>query len=62
MRFDRSAISPHIRSGEADWLLEVIEALFDFYFSQPKAAERRRERLNKKLGDAGKPPLKKPAR
>lgn len=47
-----------VEEGEAEWLVEVLESLFDFVFVQPrKLAERRRE-LNEKLRDLGKPELK----
>src|SRR5262249_19576057 len=48
------AVEPH----EAEWNLEVLESLFDFYYVQPARAKQRREALNKKLVDAGKPPVK----
>jgi hypothetical protein len=47
-----------VEPGEAEWLIEVIEALFDFTFIQPKKLEERREQLNKKLKELGKPVLK----
>ncbi len=47
-------VEPH----EAEWNLDVLESLFDFYFVQPAKAKARRDALNKKLQDAGKPPLK----
>jgi hypothetical protein len=47
-----------VEPGEAEWNLETIEALFDHFFTKPKKLEERREALNKKLGDAGKPALK----
>lgn len=48
-----------VESGEAEWSLDVLEQLFDFYYVSPKKLELKREELNKKLQDAGKPPLKK---
>ena len=48
-----------VENGEAEWLIEVIEALFDFIFIQPIKLERRRKELNLKLTEIGKPPLKK---
>ncbi|MEN8185489.1 MAG: DUF4145 domain-containing protein [Bacteroidota bacterium] len=48
-----------VEKGEAEWIIEVIEALFDFVFIQPLKLERRREELNLKLEEIGKPPLKK---
>lgn len=49
-----------VEPGEADWLLEVLESLYDFAFIQPKRLESRRERLNKKLAAIGKPEMKSP--
>ena len=46
-----------VEPGEADWLLDVLEALFDFVFVQPKRLEERRKRLNEKLQKLGKPPM-----
>jgi hypothetical protein len=50
-------VEPH----EAEWNLDVLEALFDFYFVQPTLIAKKRAALNVKLGQAGKPPMKKPA-
>ena len=47
-----------VEVGEAEWLLDVIEALFDFYFVQPAILKAKREALNKKLSEIGKPPMK----
>jgi len=47
-----------VEVGEAEWLLDVLEALFDFYFVQPAILKAKRDALNKKLGDIGKPPMK----
>ncbi len=47
-------VEPH----EAEWNLDVLELLFDFYFVEPARARARRDALNKKLQDAGRPPLK----
>jgi hypothetical protein len=48
-----------VEPGEAEWLLEVLEALFDFVFVQPKRLAARRDALNQKLASVGKPPIKK---
>lgn len=48
----------NVEAGEAEWNLEVLEMLFDFYFVQPEKTKQRREALNKKLGDLGKPNMK----
>lgn len=47
-----------VEPGEAEWLIEVIETLFDFTFIQPRKLEERRNDLNKKLESLGKPKLK----
>jgi hypothetical protein len=47
-----------VEPGEAEWLLDTLEELFDFYFVQPADLRRKRDALNAKLADAGKPPLK----
>jgi len=43
-----------VEPGEAEWNLDVLESLFDFFFVQPAAAAKRKANLNKKLKDAGK--------
>lgn len=47
-------VEPH----EAEWNLEVLEQLIDFYYTRPALAKKKREELNAKLADAGKPPMK----
>lgn len=47
-----------VEPGEAEWLLDVLEGLFDFYFVQPAILKAKRDKLNQKLVDAGKPPMK----
>jgi hypothetical protein len=47
-----------VELGEAEWLLDVIEALFDYAFVQPQRLEERKKRLNQKLRALGKPPMK----
>ncbi len=47
-----------VEPGEAEWLLEVLESLFNFKFVQPKRLEERRNQLNQKLAALGKPPMK----
>ncbi|ELA7158695.1 DUF4145 domain-containing protein [Vibrio parahaemolyticus] len=48
-----------VEVGEAEWNLDVIESLFDFYFVQPSILKSKQEELNKKLESLGKPPMKK---
>lgn len=47
-----------VEPGEAEWNLEVLEQLFEHYFVRPAILQRKKEALNKKLADAGKPPMK----
>lgn len=47
-----------VEPGEAEWNLEVLEALFDFYFVQPALLKAKRAALDAKLKEAGKPPMK----
>jgi hypothetical protein len=47
-----------VEPGEAEWNLDVLEALFDFYFAQPALTARKRAALDAKLKDAGKPAIK----
>lgn len=49
-----------VELGEAEWNLDVLESLFDFYFVRPDEMKRKRDKLNTKLGEAGKPALKSP--
>jgi hypothetical protein len=47
-----------VEPGEAEWNLDVLESLFDFYFVQPAQLAAKKAALNKKLAEAGKPPVK----
>jgi len=47
-----------VEPQEADWTLEVLEQLFDFYYEQPTRLRARRDALNAKLAEAGKPAMK----
>ncbi|MCX6682150.1 MAG: DUF4145 domain-containing protein [Methanoregula sp.] len=58
---NKSKITGEITSvepGEAEWCLDVVEGLFDYYFVQPAITAKKRAALDKKLADAGKPPMK----
>lgn len=46
-----------VEAGEAEWNLDVLESLFDFYFVQPALAAKRKAGLNKKLKEVGKPEI-----
>ena len=41
-----------VENHEAEWNLDVLELLFDFYFVQPAIAAKRKADVNKKLKDA----------
>jgi hypothetical protein len=47
-------VEPH----EAEWNLDVLEMLFDYFYVQPAVSAARRDALNKKLEEAGKKPMK----
>lgn len=47
-----------VEPGEAEWNLDVLESLFDFYFVQPEVIKRKRKALNEKLKSAGKKGMK----
>jgi hypothetical protein len=47
-------VEPH----EAEWNLEVLEGLFDFYYVQPAKDAAKRAAFNAKLAAVGKPPMK----
>jgi hypothetical protein len=44
-------VEPH----EAEWNLDVLEGLFDFYFVQAESAKKKRELLKKKIDDVKTP-------
>jgi len=50
-----------IEPGEAEWTLDILESLFDYYYVIPAREKEKREKLNKKLVEAGRDPLKKPS-
>jgi len=43
-----------VEPTEADWSLDVLESLSDYYFTQPAILRAKRAALNQKLSDAGK--------
>jgi hypothetical protein len=42
---------------EAEWTLDVVASLFDFYYVQPVRAQLRKQRLNQKRQSVGKHPI-----
>jgi len=47
-----------VQEHEADYCLDVLDALFDHYYVKPEDAKRKRAALDAKLAAAGKPPSK----
>lgn len=46
-----------VEAGEAEWLLDLLLGLFDFYFVAPAETKKRKDALNAKLSAAGKPTI-----
>lgn len=49
-----------VEEKEAEWLLEILDNLYNFYFEEPRRQQELRAALERKLDSMGKPPLKKP--
>jgi hypothetical protein len=47
-----------VEPEEAEWNLDTLEALFEFYFVRAARTAAKQAVLNRKLRQAGKPPLK----
>jgi len=54
---ERKRAGRQIEPGEAEWNLEVLEHLFDFYFVELPGRKVRRHALEEKLKEAGRKPL-----
>ena len=50
-----------VELGEAEWNLNVLESLFDYFFVQPALIKKKRDALDAKLQEAGKPKMKMPS-
>jgi hypothetical protein len=59
MKSERTGEIVDVEPGEADWNLDVLEALFNFYFIQPSIIKKKREILNLKLKEVDKKGMKK---
>jgi hypothetical protein len=59
IKSQETGVVTDVEPGEAEWTLDVLDGLFDAVFVAAARAKERREALNKKLAEAGKPPLKK---
>ena len=46
-----------VEPGEAEWNLDVLDELFDFYYVKPAAIKAKTDQLNQKLTAAGKPTI-----
>ena len=58
MKDNNSGAVVPVESGEAEWNLDVIESLFDFFYIQPAKMKVRKDALNAKLKSIGKPEIK----
>jgi hypothetical protein len=58
MKSQQSGEILDVEPGEAEWTLDVLEDLFDFYFVRPAKLQKKRDALDQKLKEAGKPPMK----
>ncbi|HBV87037.1 MAG TPA: hypothetical protein DEF42_10385 [Desulfosporosinus sp.] len=47
-----------VEPGEAEWILSVLEALFDYHFVQPVRLQKKKAELNQKLALLNKPLMK----
>jgi hypothetical protein len=47
-----------VEPAEAEWNLDVLESLFDFYYVMPARAKAKKDALNQKMQAAGKPPVR----
>jgi hypothetical protein len=46
-----------VEEGETEWILDVLEQLFDFYYVSPARTKAKKNALNAKLKSIGKPEL-----
>lgn len=58
MKSTSTGLILEVEIGEAEWNLDTLEELFDFYFVQPARIKTKRDALNRKLAEAHKPPMK----
>ena len=56
---DQNQIIPVDREG-AEWMLDFLDRLFDYYIVAPQKDRLMREQWDKKLADAGRKPIKPP--
>jgi hypothetical protein len=58
MKSTQTGMILDVEPGEAEWTLDVLEELFDFYFVRPAVIKKKKDAFNQKLQEAGKPPMK----
>lgn len=58
MKSTQTGMILDVEPGEAEWTLDVLEELFDFYFVRPATIRKKKDAFNKKLQEVGKPPMK----
>jgi len=58
MKSQATGVIVEVEPGEAEWLIETVDGMFDFYLVQPALLKAKRDALNAKLAEIGKPPLK----
>ena len=46
-----------VEPGEAEWAIEVVDSLFDFYFVSPARNDERRRAFDARIAEAGRSPL-----
>ena len=49
-----------VEPEEAEWTLDTLESLFDFYYVQPALLKKKRDAINAKLADSGKKAIHQP--
>jgi hypothetical protein len=49
-----------VNLGEAEWTLEVVDTLFDYFIIGPEKDKRRRANIDKKIEAAGRKPINSP--
>lgn len=50
-----------VEPSEAEWCIEILESLFDYYYKMPEILAKKKAMLNEKLLAAGKPAAKSPS-
>jgi hypothetical protein len=58
LKYTSSGQIVDVEPEEAEWNLEVLESLFDYFYVQPVKAKEKRDKLNTKLAALHKPPMK----